>query len=35
MSSDTHQKVVGLYVSMNEIFVVNELNSANHLVGKH
>ena len=32
MSADSHQKVVGFYIAMNEILVVDELNATDHLI---
>ncbi len=35
MATDAHEKVVGLDVAMNKVFVVNKLDPADHLVGQH
>lgn len=35
MSANAHKKVVRLDVSVNEIFRMNVLDTANHLVSKH
>lgn len=35
VSSNSHEEVVWLDVAMDEVLVVNILNSANHLVGQH
>lgn len=35
VTPDSHEKVVGLDVSMDEVFVVHELDAADHLVCKH
>lgn len=35
VTPDAHEEVVGLDVSVDEVFVVNKLDAAYHLVGKH
>ncbi|RNA05858.1 hypothetical protein BpHYR1_033557 [Brachionus plicatilis] len=35
VAANAHQKVVGLDVAMNEVFVVHKLDAAYHLVGEH
>ena len=35
LSSNAHQEVVGLYVSMYKVLVVHVLDSSQHLVGQH
>ena len=35
MSTNPHEEVVGFDVAVNEVFVVNLLNAANHLKKKH
>ncbi len=31
MFPNTHQKVIGLYISVDEVLVVDKLNTADHL----
>lgn len=35
VTSYSHQKVIGLYVAMDKVLVVDKLNAANHLVSQH
>ena len=35
MSSDPHEKIVGLNIPMNEILGMNVLDTTNHLIGEH
>lgn len=35
MPSDAHEKVVRLYVAVDEVLVVYKLNATYHLVGEH
>ena len=35
VSANTHEKIVGFNVSVDEVFVMNEFNAAYHLVSQH
>jgi len=35
VSADAHKEIVGLDVAVNEIFIMNKLNAADHLIGEH
>ena len=33
MSANPHEEIIGFDVSVDEVLVMNEFNSANHLIG--
>lgn len=35
VAPDSHQKIVWLNISMDEVLVVNKLNATNHLICEH
>lgn len=35
MTSDSHQKIVGFDIAVNEVLVVHIFDAANHLIGEH